>query len=59
MKQFRCGDVVPGCKATFEALDEESLFRQIAVHAREDHGMSEVPPALLPQIRSHIRDVPA
>ena len=57
MKQFCCGDVVPGCKATFQGHDEASLFRQISVHASADHGLIEVPPALLAQIRANIRDI--
>ena len=59
MKQFCCGDVVPGCKATFEAHDEGSLFGMIAVHARVDHGLAEISPALLAQVRANVRDVPA
>lgn len=57
MKQFSCGDVVPGCKVSFEARDEQALFGQIAAHARADHGISEISPALLAQVRSKIRDV--
>ena len=59
MKQFSCGDVVPGCSASFEAADEPSLFGQIAVHARVAHGLSEISPALLSQVRSKIRDTSA
>ena len=59
MKQFCCGDIVPGCKATFHGHDEESLFRQISAHASADHGLVEVPPALFAQIRTKIRDVSA
>ncbi len=59
MKQFCCGDVVPGCSATFQASNEESLFAQIAAHAQRDHNFVEIPAALLPQIRASIRDVNA
>ena len=59
MKQFSCGDVVPGCKVSFEARDEPSLFGQIAAHARADHGLTEISPALLAQVRAKIRDVSA
>ena len=54
MKQFCCGDVVPGCSASFEAADEAALFGQIAVHARAAHGLSEISP-----VRSKIRDTNA
>jgi predicted small metal-binding protein len=43
MKQFSCGDVVPGCNRAFTATDDDSLFAQIAEHARSDHGMAEIP----------------
>ena len=57
MKMFSCGDVVPGCKATFRAADEQHLFAQIAAHAREDHGLLEIPAALLEQVHGRILDV--
>jgi predicted small metal-binding protein len=44
MKRFRCAEVVPGCDAEFEAPDEDGILRQVLVHAREAHGMDEVPP---------------
>lgn len=56
MKQFHCGDVVPGCKAVFEAESEALLFAGIQEHARKDHGMKEIPQALVEQIRTHIRE---
>ena len=59
MKQFSCGDVVPGCKAVFQAEDESGILTQVAHHARHDHGMSAVPDALVQQVRSHIQEVPA
>ena len=57
MKQFCCGDVVPGCTAVFRAEDEPGLFVQITAHANQEHGLAEVPPALLPQIRGSIQEV--
>lgn len=56
MKQFCCGDVVPGCKATFRAETEQELFPQVAEHARTDHGLTELPPALIEQVRAAIRE---
>jgi len=59
MKQFSCGDVVPGCKAVFQAEDEPGVLAQVAVHARNDHGMDSVPDHLVEQIRGWIKLVPA
>ena len=55
MKTFACGAVVPGCTAEFAAETEEGLFEQIARHAREGHGLDEVPEELIRQVRENIR----
>ncbi|MCW2527845.1 MAG: hypothetical protein JWM76_2705 [Pseudonocardiales bacterium] len=51
MKNFRCGDVVPGCTRMFTGT-EEDILTQVALHARADHGMAEVPSELVTQVRS-------
>jgi predicted small metal-binding protein len=57
MKEFRCRDVVPGCPYVTRDEDEEELLAQIASHAREAHGMDEVPPEVADTIRRVIVDV--
>ena len=57
MKQFRCGDVVPGCQWITRNDDEQQLFQDISVHARDEHGMDEVPPEVVDQIRGVITEV--
>jgi len=57
MKQFRCGDVVPGCQWVTRNDDEQQLFQEISVHARDEHGMDEVPPEVVDQIRGVITEV--
>ena len=54
MKSFACGAVVPGCTATFAAHTEDELLGQVAAHAREDHGLQEVPAELVAQVRARI-----
>ena len=44
MKQFNCGDVVPGCTWVTRREDEDELCAEISTHAHEAHGMDEVPP---------------
>ncbi len=51
MKNFRCGDVVPGCTRAFTGT-EEDILALVAVHAREDHGLAEVPAELVSQVRA-------
>jgi predicted small metal-binding protein len=54
MKQFRCGDVVPGCQWVTRSEDETKLFAEIHAHARDVHGMDEVPPEVMDEIHSVI-----
>jgi predicted small metal-binding protein len=53
MKQFSCGDVVPGCTFVTRREDDEQLWAEIVSHAHEAHGMAEVPP----EVADAIRDV--
>jgi predicted small metal-binding protein len=57
MKQFRCGDVVLGCEWVTRSDDEEKLLGQILSHARDVHGMDEVPPEVEDQIQGVITEV--
>ena len=54
MKQFCCGDVVPGCTATFRGTSEEEILSQVGQHAHRDHGLTEIPQALINQVRARI-----
>lgn len=51
MKRFRCGDVVPSCPATFHGSEDE-ILAAVGLHAREDHGLTEVGPELVGQVRA-------
>ena len=57
MKQFRCGDVVLGCEWVTRNEDERELFAAIHSHAREAHGMDEVPPEVVEAIQGVITEV--
>jgi predicted small metal-binding protein len=57
VKQFRCGDVVLGCEWVTRNDDESRLFADIQSHAREAHGMDEVPPEVVDRINQVITDV--
>jgi predicted small metal-binding protein len=56
VKEFSCGVMVPGCWATFEGESEDEILRQVAVHARDVHGMDEVPPDVVDEIRVAISE---
>lgn len=41
MKTFHCGDIVPGCAASFTAADDDGILVQTRRHAVEAHGAAE------------------
>ncbi len=49
-----CGDVVTGCAATFEAGSEDELMAQVADHARDEHGVTEITPELAEQVKGAV-----
>ena len=55
MKQFSCGDVVPGCQMVFHADTDDAILQQVAAHATADHGMTDIPPEVVTAVRSNIR----
>jgi predicted small metal-binding protein len=59
VKQFKCGDVVPGCQWVTRSEDEKELFEAIHSHARDAHGMDEVPPEVVEAIHGVITEVDA
>ncbi len=56
MKEFRCGDIVPGCPTKFEGESNDEILEQVAVHARDEHGMDEVPPEVVDQVVARISE---
>ena len=54
MKQFACGDVVPGCDAVFDGPTEDEILTSVAAHACAVHGLTEVPAELVTDVRSRI-----
>lgn len=55
MKSFSCGDVVPGCQARFVCSTEDEVLAEVARHARDDHGMQEVPTDVVEAVRASIQ----
>lgn len=56
MKEYACGDVVPGCGAWFRADRETEMLALCTVHAQHEHGLTEptMPDDLIAQIRAVI-----
>lgn len=43
MRQFECGTVVPGCDGVVSGDTDDEVLTAAAEHARQVHGMTEVP----------------
>jgi len=56
MKEFRCNVLVADCWAAFEGETDGEILEQVAVHAREEHDMDELPPEVVDQIRGAIAE---
>lgn len=54
MKQFACGDVVPGCGRVFRGTEDQILL-DVAAHARHDHGIVTVPDSMVAAVRAGMR----
>jgi predicted small metal-binding protein len=50
--------VVPGCAFHASAATEEDLLTQVAEHARERHGLTEISPELLAKVKAAVRSEP-
>jgi predicted small metal-binding protein len=55
MKKFSCGDVVPGCTATWVREDDEAIFAAVGRHAAEVHSITEITDELVHAVQAHIR----
>lgn len=55
MKEFSCGDIVPGCGTQFAGDSDDDILAQVAVHAAEVHGITSPGADLVEAVRSKIR----
>ncbi len=53
--ELTCGDVMPGCDATFSAESEDELLAEVGPHAAEAHGITEITPDVLESVKGAIR----
>lgn len=56
VKTLQCGDVFPGCDAEFDASDEPAVLAQAALHAIEQHEVTELDDDTVAAVRAAIRD---
>ena len=54
-KVLHCNDVGFDCGFVAKAESEEELLQKVATHAAEVHGVTEVTPELVEQVKGVIR----
>lgn len=52
--RLACGDVMPGCAASFVNADTSLLLEEVARHAAAEHGLTEVTPEVLAAVDARI-----
>jgi predicted small metal-binding protein len=57
MKEWRCSTIVPECEWRYGADSDEEILEHAALHAREAHGMDEIPPEIADRIRTSIVEI--
>ena len=55
-KEMRCADVGMDCDFVARAETTDELMEQVAAHAAETHGITEVSEELAAKVQSVIRD---
>ena len=53
---LHCDDVMPGCAEVIEGQDETEVMAKAAEHARNDHGIDNIPPEIGAKAQAAIRD---
>jgi len=54
MKTFACGDVVPGCKASWVSSTDDEILVLVAQHASAVHGIRVLSPELVASVTDRI-----
>ncbi len=55
-KTLRCRDVGMNCDFVARGNNEEEVLTKTAEHAREEHGIQDIPDDLLAKVRAAIKD---
>ncbi len=58
-KVIHCRDVGYDCDGVIRAETEEEALKMVAEHAKTAHGLEEVTPAVVEQVKAVMRDEPA
>lgn len=55
-KVLKCREAGVDCDFEARGATEEEILQKAADHAKKDHGMAGIPPALLTRVKAAIRD---
>jgi predicted small metal-binding protein len=55
-KVLRFGDLMPGCNAVIEGVDEAEVMAKGSEHAKTAHNMATIPPDVAAKVKAAIRD---
>ena len=55
-KVLKCGDVMTGCNAVLEGLDEAEVMRKATEHAKTAHRMATIPPDVASKVKAAIKN---
>ena len=55
-KILKCSDLMPGCNAVVEGKDMTEVMAKAAEHAKTVHGVSTIPPEMVPKVQAAIKD---
>ena len=55
-KVVNCRDVGFDCEGVIRAETEEEALKLVAEHAKEVHGMQDVPPEVVEKVRAVMRE---
>ncbi len=55
-KILRCNDLMPGCNAVVEGKDVTEVMAKASEHAKTAHGMTTIPPEMLPKVQAAIKE---
>ena len=53
-KEFRCGDIIPGCPTVIEGKDDKEVMAKASEHAKNAHHMPTLPPEVVAKVQKAI-----
>jgi predicted small metal-binding protein len=53
-REFRCGDIIPGCPTVIEGKDDKEVVAKASEHAKNAHNMPTIPPEVATKVQKAI-----